>query len=75
VVYFSRGETGFEVVTTVAASETSAPVRLIHVLAPGQSVTVEVPGPVGTSAGRLILTRVGDSLRIDTVPDRTASSL
>jgi hypothetical protein len=74
VVFYTQTPNGFEVVTTVAAIEAAtAPVRLLNMLTEGQSVTVEVAGSAGTSADRLILSRVGDHLRVERSPQQTAA--
>jgi hypothetical protein len=74
VVFYSQTPAGFEVVTTVAATEAeTASVRLINTLTDGRSVTVEVAGPAGTFADRLILSREGDHLRVERSPQQTAA--
>jgi len=74
VVFYTQKPAGHEVVTTIASTEaTTAPVRLVSTLADGQSVTVEVAGPAGTAADRLILSREGDYLRVDRSLRQTAA--
>jgi hypothetical protein len=74
VAFYTQTPDGLEVVTTVAATEAeTAPVRLINTLTDGQSVTVEVTGPAGTSADRLILSREGDHLRVERSLRQTAA--
>jgi hypothetical protein len=74
VVFYSQTPAGFEVITTVAATEAETdPVRLLNTLTDAQSVTVEVAGPAGTPADRLILSRVGDYLRVERSPQQTAA--
>jgi len=74
VVFYTQTPDGLEVVTTVAATEAeTAPVRLINTLTDGQSVTVEVAGPAGTFADRLILSRKGDHLRVERSTQQTAA--
>jgi hypothetical protein len=74
VVFYTQTPAGHEVVTTIATSEgTTAPVRLVSTLADGQSVTVEVAGPAGTAADRLILSHEGDYLRVDRSLRQTAA--
>jgi hypothetical protein len=74
VVFYTQTPDGLEVVTTVAATESeTAPVRLLNTLMEGQSITVEVAGSAGTPVDRLILSRVGDHLRVERSPQQTAA--
>jgi hypothetical protein len=73
VVFFTNTNNKFEVVTTVAASETSPALRFTHDLAAGQSAVIELSGDVDTPAARLVLTRDGDKLRVDS-GSKTAST-
>ena len=74
VVFYTQTPDGLEIVTTVAATEAeTVPVRLINTLTDGQSVMVEVAGPAGTFADRLILSREGDHLRVERSSQQTAA--
>jgi hypothetical protein len=73
VVFFTNTKDKFEVVTTVAANEQSPALRFTHDLAAGQSAVIELSGDVDTPAARLVLTRDGDKLRVDT-GSKTAST-
>ena len=73
VVFFTNTNEKFEVVTTVASSEEAPALRFTHDLAAGQSAVIELSGDVGTPAARLVLTRDGDKLRVDT-GSKTAST-
>jgi hypothetical protein len=59
--------------SAAATDAETAPVRLINTLTDGQSVTVEVAGPTGTFADRLILSREGDHLRVERSSQQTAA--
>ena len=63
-VYYTSAPDGFRVVATLAAGEQSVPVRFVAILLPGQTVTISVPGPAGTPAQEVFLTRRGDHLVI-----------
>jgi hypothetical protein len=73
VVLFTNSAGKFEVVTTVAASEQAPALRFTHDLDVGQSAVIELSGDVDTPAARLVLTRDGDKLRVDT-GSKTAST-
>lgn len=73
VVFFTNADDKFEVVTTVSATETAPALRFTHDLASGQSATIELSGDAGAPAARLVLTRDGDKLRVDS-GSKTAST-
>ena len=73
VVFFTNANDKFEVVTTVASNEEAPALRFTHDLTAGQSAVIELSGDVGTTAARLVLTRDGDKLRVDT-GSKTAST-
>src|SRR5882757_5702153 len=66
VAYYTVEHDGFHVVTTLAQGMVGTPVRVVSVLAPGQSVTFSTPH----QAGALEITRNGDSVFV-----RTAKSV
>ncbi|MCA6115891.1 hypothetical protein J6524_13465 [Bradyrhizobium sp. WSM 1738] len=58
IAYYTVEPDGFHVVTTLAQGEAGAPVRIVSVLAPGQSVVFSTPQP----AARLEISRKGDEV-------------
>lgn len=58
IAYYTVERDGFHVVTTLAEGETGTPIRVVSVLAPGQSVLLSTPHL--TSA--IEISRNGDSL-------------
>lgn len=60
VAYYTVEPDGFHVVTTLAQGAAGTPVRVVSVLAPGQSVVLSTPH----RAGALEITRKGDSLLV-----------
>lgn len=58
IAYYTVERDGFHVVTTLAQGEAGTPIRVVSVLAPGQSVVVSTP----RVAGAIEISRKGDSL-------------
>jgi hypothetical protein len=58
IAYYTVERDGFHVVTTVAQGEAGTPIRVVSVLAPGQSVILSTPH----LGGAIELSRKGDSL-------------
>jgi hypothetical protein len=58
VAYYTVERDGLHVVTTLAQGATGMPIRVVSVLAPGQSVVLSTPHP----AGAIEISRKGDSL-------------
>jgi hypothetical protein len=58
VAYYTVERDGFHVVTTLAQGDAGTPIRVVSVLAPGQSVVLSTPQPAGT----VEISRNGDSL-------------
>jgi hypothetical protein len=58
VAYYTVERDGLHVVTTLAQGETGVPIRIVSVLAPGQSVVLSTPHP----SGAIEIIRKGDSL-------------
>ncbi len=58
VAYYTVERDGLHVVTTLAQGETGVPIRVVSVLAPGQSVVLSTPH----SSGAIEIGRKGDSL-------------
>lgn len=60
VAYYTVERDGFHVVTTLAQSMTGTPIRIVCVLAPGQSVAFSTPH----QANELEISRNGDSVLV-----------
>jgi hypothetical protein len=60
VAYYTVERDGFRVVTTLAQGEAGTPVRIVSVLAPGQSVVLSTPH----QSGALEIGRKDDSVFI-----------
>jgi hypothetical protein len=58
IAYYTVERDGFHVVTTLAQGEAGTPIRVVSVLASGQSVVVST----ARVAGAIEITRKGDSL-------------
>jgi hypothetical protein len=58
IAYYTVERDGLHVVTTLAQGETGMPIRVVSVLAPGQSVVLSTPHP----GGAIEIRRKGDSL-------------
>jgi hypothetical protein len=63
VAYYTAERDGFHVVTTLAQGTTGMPIRVVSVLAPGQSVAFSTP----RQTGALEISRKGDSVLVRTV--------
>ena len=64
VAYYTVESDGFHVVTTLVQGESGTPVRLVNVLAPGQSVVLSTAGEVGAAPLGVEISRHGDSLLV-----------
>ena len=60
VAYYTVERDGLHVVTTLAQGEAGTPIRIVSVLAPGQSVVLSTP----RQAGALEISRKGDSVLV-----------
>jgi|1185.fasta_scaffold26007_2 hypothetical protein len=60
--YYTVEKDGLKVVATLAPEAASTPVRVQAVLAPDQSVSVAVPGPVGGREASVSFSRRGDKI-------------
>src|ERR1700761_2328530 len=60
IAYYTVERDGFHVVTTLAQGVTGAPVRVVSVLAPGQSVVLSTPN----RSNALEISRKGDSVLV-----------
>ena len=63
IAYYTVERDGFHVVTTLAQSEAGTPIRVVSVLAPGQSVVLST----ARLAGAIEISRRGDSLFVHRV--------
>src|SRR6202020_2924627 len=60
VAYYTVERDGFHVVTTLAQGQAGTPIRVVSVLAPGQSVAFSTP----PQAGALEISRNGDGVLV-----------
>ncbi len=60
VAYYTVEHDGFHVVTTLAQGEAGTPIRIVSVLASGQSVVLSTPH----QAGALEISRKGDTVLV-----------
>lgn len=64
VAYYTVERDGFHVVTTLVQGETGTPVRVVNVLAPGQSVVFSTPRKVGVAPVEIEISRQADTLLV-----------
>jgi hypothetical protein len=64
VAYYTVERDGFHVVTTLVEGETGTPVRVVNILAPGQSVVLSAAREAGTAPVEIEISRQGDSLLV-----------
>ena len=65
VAYYTVERDGFRVVATLAKKDEDAvPVRVVAVLAPGQSLTLSTPREWGTPADAVEIIRRADTVRV-----------
>jgi hypothetical protein len=64
VAYYTIERDGFRVVTILAQGAAGTPVRLVAVLAPGQSVVLSVPRDVGTAPAAVEISRQADTVLV-----------
>jgi predicted aconitase len=62
VAYYTVEQGGLKLVATLAPAEAATPVRISTVLAPGQSISVGVPGPQGDRETLVSFSRQGDRI-------------
>ena len=60
IAYYTVERDGFHVVTTLAQGEAGTPIRVVSVLAPGQSVVLSTPN----GSSELEISRKGDSILV-----------
>src|SRR4051794_4070890 len=64
VAYYTVERHGFRVVTTLAQGEAGTPVRIVAVLAPGQSVVFSTPREAGGAAVAVEISRQADTVLV-----------
>src|ERR1700743_1896189 len=62
IAYYTVERDGFHVVTTLAQGDAGTPIRVVSVLAPGQSVILSTPRSEQHLADSIEISRKGDSL-------------
>ena len=62
VAYYTVESDGFHLVTTLVQGETGMPMRLVNILAPGQSVVLSAAREVGAAPIEVEISRQGDTL-------------
>lgn len=71
VAYYTVERDGFHVVTTLVQGETGTPVRVVNVLAPGQSVLLSAARELGAAPIEVEISRQGDTLLVREVATAT----
>jgi hypothetical protein len=66
--YYTVDKAGFRVVATLAQGENGTPVRIVGILAPGQSLTLGAAGSADTAGRSVAIRRQGDQVLVDTAP-------
>lgn len=64
VAYYTVERDGFHVVTTLVQGETGTPVRVVNILAPGQSVVLSTPREAGVAPIEVEIRRQADTLLV-----------
>jgi hypothetical protein len=64
VAYYTVESDGFHVVTTLVQGETGTPVRVVNILAPGQSIVFSTPREVGLAPVEVEIIRQADTLLV-----------
>lgn len=67
VAYFTLEEDGYRVVATIADEDSKA-IRFEAVLAPGQSLVLSAPAPVGQTPVSIRVSREGNSVQLVKLP-------
>ena len=71
VAYYTVEHDGFHVVTTLVQGETGTPVRVVNVLAPGQSIVLSAARELGDAPVEVEISRQGDTLLVRNVAAAT----
>jgi hypothetical protein len=64
VAYYTIERDGFRVVTTLTHGEAGTPVRVVAVLAPGQSVVLSTPRDAGAAPAAVEISRQADTVLV-----------
>ena len=64
VAYYTVEPEGFRVVATFAEGAKGTPVRVVSVLAPGQSVVLSAPGAAGQASFEVEISRQADAVLV-----------
>jgi hypothetical protein len=64
VAYYTIERDGFHVVTTLVQGEAGTPVRVVNILAPGQSVVLSATREAGAAPIEVEISRQGDLLLV-----------
>ena len=62
--YYMVAPDGYHVIATLHSGSTSTPIRFNAILADGQSASVSIPGPVGTTPTEVVFTRSANRLDV-----------
>ena len=62
--YYVVASDGYHIVATLQSGFASTPIRFNTVLADGQSASVSIPGPRGTTATEVTFTRAANLLKV-----------
>lgn len=71
VAYYTVEHDGFHVITTLVQGETGTPVRVVNILAPGQSVVLSTARELGAAPVEVEISRQGDTLLVRKVAAAT----
>src|SRR5687768_16516212 len=64
VAYYTVEHDGFHVVTTLVQGESGTPVRVVSVLAPGQSIVLSAAREIGVAPVEIEISRQADTLLV-----------
>jgi hypothetical protein len=64
VAYYTVEHDGFHVVTTLVQGEIGTPVRVVNILAPGQSIVLSTAREIGGAPVEIEISRQGDTLLV-----------
>ena len=71
VAYYTVEHDGFHVATTLVHGETGTPVRVVNILAPGQSIVLSTAREIGVAPVEIEISRQGDTLLVRKVAAAT----
>jgi hypothetical protein len=64
VAYYTVESDGFHVVTTLVQGESGTPVRVVNILAPGQSIVLSTAREIGVAPIEIEISRQADTLLV-----------